>query len=83
MSAVHHRWATVAGHELFYREAGPADAPTIVLLHGFPAGSHMFRELIPGSPTGTTSSRRTTSGSACPTRRPPTRSATRSTCSPT
>ncbi|MCP2264357.1 alpha/beta fold hydrolase [Promicromonospora thailandica] len=47
MSAVHHRWATVAGHELFYREAGPADAPTIVLLHGFPAGSHMFRELIP------------------------------------
>ncbi|WP_423463382.1 alpha/beta fold hydrolase [Promicromonospora sp. MS192] len=47
MSAVHHRWATVAGHRLFYREAGPADAPVIVLLHGFPAGSHMFRELIP------------------------------------
>lgn len=47
MTAVHHRWATVAGHRLFYREAGPADAPVIVLLHGFPAGSHMFRDLVP------------------------------------
>ncbi|MFI6424614.1 alpha/beta fold hydrolase [Promicromonospora sp. NPDC050880] len=47
MGAVHHRWATVAGQRLFYREAGSADAPVIVLLHGFPAGSHMFRELIP------------------------------------
>ncbi len=33
--------------KLFYREAGPKDAPTIVLLHGFPSSSHMFRELIP------------------------------------
>lgn len=33
--------------EVFYREAGPKDAPTIVLLHGFPSSSHMFRELIP------------------------------------
>ncbi|NJP70740.1 alpha/beta hydrolase [Streptomyces sp. C1-2] len=47
MYAVHHRSATVAGHELFYREAGPADAPTIVLLHGYPTSSFMFRELIP------------------------------------
>ena len=35
------------GYEVFYREAGPKDAPTIVLLHGFPSSSHMFRELIP------------------------------------
>ncbi|MBA5221327.1 MULTISPECIES: alpha/beta fold hydrolase [Streptomyces] len=47
MHAVHHRSATVDGHELFYREAGPADAPTIVLLHGYPTSSFMFRELIP------------------------------------
>ena len=39
--------ASVKGLEVFYREAGPKDAPTIVLLHGFPSSSHMFRELIP------------------------------------
>ena len=33
--------------DIFYREAGPADAPTILLLHGFPTSSHMFRNLIP------------------------------------
>lgn len=32
---------------VFYREAGPKDAPTILLLHGFPSSSHMFRDLIP------------------------------------
>src|SRR5256885_339239 len=37
---------SVKGLEVFYREAGPKDAPTIVLLHGFPSSSHMFRELI-------------------------------------
>ena len=37
----------INGYEVFYREAGPKDAPTIVLLHGFPSSSHMFRELIP------------------------------------
>ncbi|MDT8911921.1 alpha/beta hydrolase [Amycolatopsis sp. PS_44_ISF1] len=47
MAAVHHRYATVRGQELFYREAGPADAPVIVLLHGFPTSSFMFRNLIP------------------------------------
>lgn len=36
MNSVHHRTATVDGHEIFYREAGPADAPVIVLLHGYP-----------------------------------------------
>ncbi len=47
MTAVHHRYATVDGHQLFYREAGPSQAPAIVLLHGFPASSFMFRELVP------------------------------------
>jgi pimeloyl-ACP methyl ester carboxylesterase len=44
---VHHRYATVDGQRLFYREAGPADAPAVVLLHGFPTSSYMFRDLIP------------------------------------
>lgn len=39
--------ATINGLNLFYREAGPADADTIVLLHGFPSSSHMYRDLIP------------------------------------
>jgi pimeloyl-ACP methyl ester carboxylesterase len=48
MSAqVHHRFATVDGQRLFYREAGPTDAPAVVLLHGFPTSSFMFRDLIP------------------------------------
>ena len=38
---------TVDGNKIFYREAGPAGAPTILLLHGFPTSSHMFRNLIP------------------------------------
>jgi pimeloyl-ACP methyl ester carboxylesterase len=42
-----HRTATVDGVEIFYREAGPATAPAVVLLHGFPSSSHMFRNLIP------------------------------------
>jgi pimeloyl-ACP methyl ester carboxylesterase len=47
MHAIHYRYATVQGQRLFYREAGPAEAPTVVLLHGFPASSFMFRDLIP------------------------------------
>src|SRR3954462_9058538 len=47
VSAVHHRTATVNGLEVFYREAGDVDAPAVVLLHGFPTSSHMFRHLIP------------------------------------
>lgn len=39
--------ATVNGLKLFYREAGSKTSPTIVLLHGFPSSSHMFRDLIP------------------------------------
>ena len=44
---VHYRTAEIDGLEIFYREAGPADAPTVLLLHGFPTSSHMFRNLIP------------------------------------
>ncbi len=39
--------ATVNGTKIFYREAGPKDSATILLLHGFPTSSHMFRNLIP------------------------------------
>jgi pimeloyl-ACP methyl ester carboxylesterase len=42
-----YRNAAIDGLNVFYREAGPEDAPTIVLLHGFPSSSHMFRDLIP------------------------------------
>jgi pimeloyl-ACP methyl ester carboxylesterase len=47
MPAVHHRFATVDGRRLFYREAGNPAAPAVVLLHGFPTSSYMFRHLIP------------------------------------
>ncbi|MTD55183.1 alpha/beta fold hydrolase [Amycolatopsis pithecellobii] len=47
MPDVHHRYATVQGRRLFYREAGPVDGPAIVLLHGYPTSSFMFRNLIP------------------------------------
>ncbi|MCV7227350.1 alpha/beta fold hydrolase [Mycolicibacterium komossense] len=46
-TATHHRFAEISGRRLFYREAGSAAAPTIVLLHGTPASSHMYRNLIP------------------------------------
>ena len=46
-SITHHRTVTIDGINIFYREAGPADAPVVVLLHGFPTSSHMFRHLIP------------------------------------
>lgn len=42
-----HQHAAVDGLKIFYREAGRANAPTILLLHGFPTSSHMFRNLIP------------------------------------
>jgi pimeloyl-ACP methyl ester carboxylesterase len=47
MNPVHYRTIRVDGVDIFYREAGPAQAPTILLLHGFPTSSHMFRDLIP------------------------------------
>jgi len=43
----HYHTVTVDGIDIFYREAGPADAPVILLLHGYPTSSHMFRNLIP------------------------------------
>lgn len=46
-AVVHHRTAAVDGLEVFYREAGDPQAPVVVLLHGFPTSSHMFRHLIP------------------------------------
>ena len=44
---VHYRSVDIDGVKVFYREAGRAGAPVIVLLHGFPSSSHMFRNLIP------------------------------------
>ena len=43
----HHRIRDVDGVKIFYREAGPEGAPVVLLLHGFPTSSHMFRNLIP------------------------------------
>lgn len=44
---VHYRYADADGVRMFYREAGAADAPVLLLLHGYPTSSHQFRELIP------------------------------------
>ena len=44
---IHYRWAKIEGVNVFYREAGPTGAPVLLLLHGFPTSSHMFRNLIP------------------------------------
>jgi pimeloyl-ACP methyl ester carboxylesterase len=44
---IKYQHATVDGHKIFYREAGSKTAPAILLLHGFPTSSHMFRNLIP------------------------------------
>ena len=43
----YHR-VNIDGRGIFYREAGNADAPALLLLHGFPTSSHMFRDLMPG-----------------------------------
>ena len=42
-----YQYGIVNGNKIFYREAGPKTAPAILLLHGFPTSSHMFRNLIP------------------------------------
>ena len=44
---VQYKTVKIDGVDIFYREAGPNDAPCILLLHGFPSSSHMFRNLIP------------------------------------
>lgn len=47
MTTIHHRKVDVNGLKIFYREAGSRGAPNLLLLHGFPTASHMFRDLIP------------------------------------
>jgi pimeloyl-ACP methyl ester carboxylesterase len=47
LPTVHYRSQAVGEVDVFYREAGPADAPVVLLLHGFPTSGHMFRDLIP------------------------------------
>jgi pimeloyl-ACP methyl ester carboxylesterase len=47
MQTIRYRAADVNGLKISYREAGPVDAPTLLLLHGFPTAGHMFRDLIP------------------------------------
>jgi pimeloyl-ACP methyl ester carboxylesterase len=47
MTAINYRTANVDGFNIFYREAGNRGAPKLLLLHGFPSSSHMFRDLIP------------------------------------
>ncbi|HWR16652.1 MAG TPA: alpha/beta hydrolase [Terriglobales bacterium] len=44
---IRYQFANVNNRKIFYREAGPKDAPNILLLHGFPSSSHMYRNLIP------------------------------------
>jgi len=46
-SQIHYNTAKIEGLDIFYREAGSRDNPTLLLLHGFPTSSHMFRDLIP------------------------------------
>jgi pimeloyl-ACP methyl ester carboxylesterase len=47
MGTIYYRAADVNGLKISYREAGRTDAPTLLLLHGFPSAGHMFRDLIP------------------------------------
>src|SRR5262252_10435610 len=47
MRKISFRKVEVDGFNIFYREAGPKDPPVLLLLHGFPSASHMFRDLIP------------------------------------
>lgn len=47
IAPVQHKTVEADGMKIFYREAGVKDAPTLLLLHGYPSSSHMFRELMP------------------------------------
>jgi pimeloyl-ACP methyl ester carboxylesterase len=47
MTAINYRTADIDGLKIFYRESGQAEAPRLLLLHGFPSAGHMFRDLIP------------------------------------
>ncbi len=44
---IHYRTAAIGDHQIFYREVGDRNQPSLLLLHGFPSSSHMFRNLIP------------------------------------
>ncbi|MGK9118961.1 alpha/beta fold hydrolase [Olivibacter jilunii] len=46
-NSIHYHTLSANGINIFYREAGPTEAPTLLLLHGYPTSSHMFRSLIP------------------------------------
>ena len=46
-NVIRHRTANIEGLDIYYREAGSSDNPAVILLHGFPTSSHMFRTLIP------------------------------------
>ncbi|HWV71250.1 MAG TPA: alpha/beta hydrolase [Pseudosphingobacterium sp.] len=46
-NSIHYHTVNANGMNIFYREAGPVKAPTLLLLHGYPTSSHMFRNLIP------------------------------------
>jgi pimeloyl-ACP methyl ester carboxylesterase len=51
LASVRYETVEIAGLDIFYREAGSRDNPTILLLHGFPTSSHMYRELMPALAT--------------------------------
>ena len=82
MAPIRYRTVDVDGFKIFYREAGPAGAPKLLLLHGFPTASHMFRDLIPLLATDFISSRQTFPVSVSPICRHGKNSITRSTTSP-
>lgn len=66
----HHRYATVNGRRVFYRKVGDLASPTIILLHGLPTSSQMFRNLIPALSDRFHLIAPTTSASAIRTPRP-------------
>ena len=82
MSAISYHAANVDGLKIFYREAGRRDAPTLLLLHGFPTSSHMFATLSLCLPIASMSWRRTYLGSDSPICRRATRFLTHSPSSP-
>src|SRR6202021_1058895 len=47
MPSIKYRAVEIDSFKVYYREAGPAEAPKLLLLHGFPSAGHMFRDLIP------------------------------------
>ena len=78
---VSYKTVAVDGLNIFYREAGSPEAPTLLLLHGFPSSSFMFRDLLTELGDHSTSLRRTIRVSAAAMLRALTRSSTRSTIS--